>query len=122
MHEDEEKQPPEPVDETRRARHVAGQRLSSAALLGIYGLTAVAVLIFATPLVLIADGRERARNLWMAAAVAMLPLATLYALGSWRLASEPVPTSARARPSLTITLTFSVNRVGFVHATGTGAS
>lgn len=68
--------------------------MQSAALFGIYGLTLLAVLIFASPLVLVADAVARgARNgaLWWAAGLATLPLLLLHGFGAWRLAGEPAP-------------------------------
>jgi apolipoprotein N-acyltransferase len=74
--------------------------MQTAALVGIYGLTLLAVLIFATPLVLVADagpGDDRHRALWRGTAVAVLPLLLLYAFGAWRLADPPAPMLDGAR-------------------------
>jgi apolipoprotein N-acyltransferase len=68
--------------------------MQSAALIGIYGLTLLAVLIFAAPLVLVADagpGEERRRALCWSTAVAIPPLLLLYAFGAWQLAGPPAP-------------------------------
>lgn len=64
--------------------------MQSAAVLGIYGLTLWAVVIFASPLVLAADIRAAGR--WRQGfLVAAIPLAVLWAFGAWRLASTPAP-------------------------------
>lgn len=66
--------------------------MQSAALLGIYGLTLAAVLIFAMPAILWSAGRTR--NRLAAVAVALLPLLAAGALGRARLAhaaSDTVP-------------------------------
>lgn len=64
--------------------------MQSAALVGIYGLTLLAVLIFASPLVLLADNARKVA-LWSAAAIATLPLILLYGFGVWRLSGGPNP-------------------------------
>jgi apolipoprotein N-acyltransferase len=56
--------------------------MQSSGLIGIYGLTLVAVLIFAAPGVLLAQGRAR-----LALAIAVVPLATMAAYGTIRLAT-----------------------------------
>ncbi len=56
--------------------------MQSSALIGIYGLTLVAVLIFAAPGVLLAQGRAA-----LAMAIAIVPIATMAAYGTIRLAS-----------------------------------
>ncbi len=68
----------------------------SAAYVGIYGLTIAAILIFGLPLVIAAAAPE-GRKGWpvrlAALGVALLPLAVLFGLGQWRLATplaEPV--------------------------------
>lgn len=85
--------------------------MQSASVLGIYGLTLLAVVIFAMPLVMIADanavtaaepsattdaagaGRSvnlvSARAIVAALAIAVGPIALLHAAGSWRLAEAP---------------------------------
>jgi apolipoprotein N-acyltransferase len=68
--------------------------MQSAALVGIYGLTLLAVLIFAAPLVLVADassGRGYRRAMQWAVGIAVLPLLGLYGFGAWRMSGEPVP-------------------------------
>lgn len=68
--------------------------MQAAALFGIYGLTLLAVFIFASPLVLAADvvaGGGRPQRLWWAAAIATLPVLALFAFGSWQLSGAPVP-------------------------------
>ena len=65
--------------------------MQSAALVGIYGLTLFAVLIFAAPLVLVAGAARAvasARFGWRPA-IATLPLLLLYGFGAWRLSGAP---------------------------------
>lgn len=63
--------------------------MQSAALVGAYGLTPLAVVIFTAPLVLIAEHRELHRPSWLRAiAIVAVPLAAMWAYGTWRL-SEP---------------------------------
>lgn len=60
--------------------------MQGAALVGVYALSLPAVLIFAAPLVMIADaGRLTAASLAKGVLAAALPLAALTAYGSWRL-------------------------------------
>jgi apolipoprotein N-acyltransferase len=66
--------------------------MQGAAVLGIYGLTLLAVLVFALPAILWTEAGGRAR--WAAPAVAVLPLLFAWALGQARLAyagSDTVP-------------------------------
>ncbi|KWT67064.1 Apolipoprotein N-acyltransferase [Hyphomicrobium sulfonivorans] len=83
--------------------------MQSASVLGIYGLTLLAVVIFAAPLVLIADAAKAvepspsataasagrsvnlisARAILAALAIAVGPIAVLHAVGTWRLADAP---------------------------------
>lgn len=66
--------------------------MQSAGLLGIYGLTLVAVPIFAAPLVMTADaarGFPNRRDSILALAAAGVPLALLLAYGAARLATAP---------------------------------
>jgi apolipoprotein N-acyltransferase len=66
--------------------------MQSASVLGIYGLTLLCVVVFACPLVLIADaapGASRERVLVRALALAIVPLLMLYGLGAWRLSNNP---------------------------------
>jgi apolipoprotein N-acyltransferase len=68
--------------------------MQSAALVGIYGLTLLAVLIFAAPLTLVADastGHAPRRAMQWAVGIAVLPLLLLYGFGAWRLAADPAP-------------------------------
>ncbi|MGI9403730.1 MAG: apolipoprotein N-acyltransferase [Hyphomicrobium sp.] len=68
--------------------------MQSAAVLGIYGLTLLAVLILASPLVLAADakhGAPRRQAALRGAAIAIVPLAFLYAFGVWQLSGAPAP-------------------------------
>lgn len=57
--------------------------MQGAALVGAYGLTPLAVVIFAAPLTMLADRR----SVWGALAIAALPLSLLYAYGAWRLSA-----------------------------------
>jgi apolipoprotein N-acyltransferase len=66
--------------------------MQSASLVGAYALTLPAVLIFATPLVLVFDAKHPARALVAKAlAAGALPLVVLSAYGAWRLPSQAVP-------------------------------
>jgi apolipoprotein N-acyltransferase len=68
--------------------------MQAAALVGIYGLTLLAVLIFAAPLTLVADasaGRGSQRAMQWAVGIAVLPLLALYGYGAWRIPHEPSP-------------------------------
>jgi apolipoprotein N-acyltransferase len=72
--------------------------MQAASVVGIYGLTLLAVAIFASPLVLIADAgaqmrapRERKHALIWAGVIAAVPLLALYTFGAWRLAGPPAP-------------------------------
>lgn len=68
--------------------------MQAAALVGIYGLTLVAVTIFAAPLVLVAETRSdhgARRPVTWVLAIAILPLLALYAYGAWRLSGDPGP-------------------------------
>jgi apolipoprotein N-acyltransferase len=60
----------------------------TASLIGLWGLTFLAVAIFASPAVLI-DGRSRARRPWIAPAMALLLLVAMGIYGAVRLASQP---------------------------------
>lgn len=62
--------------------------MQSAAFAGVYGLTLPAVLIFASPLVLLADAKKPSAAVALKSiAVGAVPLILLTLLGSWRLAS-----------------------------------
>lgn len=66
--------------------------MQSAGLLGIYGLTLVAVPVFSAPLVMAADaprGQGRRRAGFRALAFALVPVTLLAAYGAFRLASAP---------------------------------
>ena len=60
----------------------------SAALIGIWGLTFLAVAVFASPAVLI-DDRADTRRPWLPAALALVLLAGMAGYGYWRLARTP---------------------------------
>jgi apolipoprotein N-acyltransferase len=60
-----------------------------AALIGIWGMTFVAVAVFASPAVL-ADDRLDTRRPWLPLAVGLALLAAVAAYGSWRLARTPI--------------------------------
>jgi apolipoprotein N-acyltransferase len=60
----------------------------SASLIGLWGLTFLAVAIFASPAVMI-DGRSRARRPWIAPAMALLLLVSMGIYGTIRLARQP---------------------------------
>jgi apolipoprotein N-acyltransferase len=66
--------------------------MQSAAVLGIYGLTLAAVLIFALPAILWSEAAGRVRGRLAAVAVAVLPLVAAGALGRARLASATAAT------------------------------
>jgi apolipoprotein N-acyltransferase len=61
--------------------------MQSAAVLGVYGLTLAAVLVFGLPAILWTESVRPAWGRWMAVAVALLPLVCAGALGRARLAS-----------------------------------
>jgi apolipoprotein N-acyltransferase len=68
--------------------------MQSAAVLGIYGLTLAAILIFALPAILWTEAADHRRGGWAALTVAVVPLALAGALGWTRLAyatSDTVP-------------------------------
>jgi apolipoprotein N-acyltransferase len=69
------------------------EMMQAASLTGVYGLSLLAVLIFASPLVLLAGpaGATSKRRRWAAALIAILPLLTLYGFGAWRLSAGPSP-------------------------------
>ncbi|HEX5998558.1 MAG TPA: apolipoprotein N-acyltransferase [Hyphomicrobiaceae bacterium] len=66
--------------------------MQSAAVLGIYGLTLAAVLIFSLPALLVTESASRRSGWAMALAVALLPLLVAGALGWARLADAPSAT------------------------------
>ena len=59
-----------------------------AALIGLWGLTLLAVAIYASPAVL-ADDRADTRRPWLAPALSVVVIAALAAYGAWRLARTP---------------------------------
>jgi apolipoprotein N-acyltransferase len=68
--------------------------MQSAAVLGIYGLTLAAALVFGLPAILCSEAVAPKRGRWMALAVALVPLLAAGALGRVRLAgavSDTVP-------------------------------
>lgn len=67
----------------------------SAAVFGLYGLTFLAVLIFAAPATLGTGGGATGR--WTAPVLALAGLATLAIFGLWRLPKEPTPLTANVR-------------------------
>ncbi len=74
--------------------------MQSASVLGIYGLTLLTVLVFATPLVLASDvsaGRLAARWWTIGIATAALPLLSLTVLGAWRLDADDGPPQSAVR-------------------------
>jgi apolipoprotein N-acyltransferase len=69
--------------------------MQSVSVLGIYGLTLLAVAIFAGPLVIVAgaassDAPHR-RAMQRAVLLAVVPLALLFGLGAYRLSGDPAP-------------------------------
>ena len=68
--------------------------MQSAALVGIYGLTLLAIVIFASPLVFVADaecGAPRRLAALRAASIVIVPIALLYVFGFWQLAGGHAP-------------------------------
>src|SRR6476660_6625832 len=63
----------------------------TASLIGLWGMTFLAVAIFASPAVLI-DGRSRGRKPWLAPLAALLLLAAMLVFGAARLALHPTAT------------------------------
>jgi apolipoprotein N-acyltransferase len=63
--------------------------MQSAALFGAYGLTAIALFVFPAPLVAIADEGRRPSIAGIARAIALavVPIAILFAYGAWRLSA-----------------------------------
>jgi apolipoprotein N-acyltransferase len=68
----------------------------SAALIGLWGLTFVAVLIFAAPAVLI-DGRSGSQRPWLAPALALVLLAVMGGYGAVRLMRTPTQLVANVK-------------------------
>jgi apolipoprotein N-acyltransferase len=67
--------------------------MQAASVVGVYGLTLLAVVIFASPLVLLAGSAETTRNgrCLPAALIGIVPLLALYGFGAWRLSGGPSP-------------------------------
>lgn len=60
--------------------------MQSAGLFGIYGLTLVALVVFAAPVVMLADAQAHGKVSWISAlAVAVVPIALFFAYGAYRL-------------------------------------
>lgn len=77
--------------------------MQSAAVLGIYGLTLIAVAIFAAPAVVWADAREgRVAGIrrWAGVPMALLPLTLMFAAGQARLAASPTASGANLKVRL----------------------
>jgi apolipoprotein N-acyltransferase len=68
----------------------------AASLVGLWGLTFVAVAIFASPAVLI-DGASRGRKPWMAPALAMIVLLAMAVFGAVRLNQQPTVIRANVK-------------------------
>src|SRR5580692_2871343 len=68
----------------------------TSSLIGLWGMTFLAVAIFASPAVLI-DGRSRGRNPWIAPVIAVLLLIAMGIFGGVRLALLPTTTVAKVK-------------------------
>jgi apolipoprotein N-acyltransferase len=68
----------------------------TASLIGLWGLTFLAVAIFASPAVLI-DGSSRERRPWIAPAIALVVLLAMGIFGAIRLSLQPTATVANVR-------------------------
>jgi apolipoprotein N-acyltransferase len=68
----------------------------TASLIGLWGLTFLAVAIFASPAVLI-DGRSRGRKPWIAPVIAVLLLIAMGIFGAVRLSLQPTATVANVK-------------------------
>src|SRR5579862_6041187 len=68
----------------------------TASLIGLWGLTFLAVAIFASPAVLI-DGTSRGRKPWIAPALALAVLVIMTIFGALRLSREPTVLLAKTR-------------------------
>lgn len=60
----------------------------TASLIGLWGLTFIAIVVFASPATLIDDG-SRSRRPWMPLTLSLLLLVAMGAFGAWRLQSNP---------------------------------
>ena len=80
--------------------------LQGVSVLGIYGLTIVAVLVFAGPFALVREtactGSALRRRLATALGLAVIPLATIWGAGAWRLAALPKTVTEQQRPTVRI--------------------
>jgi apolipoprotein N-acyltransferase len=72
--------------------------MQAASLVGVYGLTLLAVLLFAAPATLATEDTRFAR--WSPAAVAAALFLALASFGTWRLSAEPPPPVAGVRMRL----------------------
>ncbi len=61
----------------------------TASLIGLWGLTLLAILLFAAPALLLDPPKRRGRLLWPA--LAALTLACAFGWGTWRLSAPPFP-------------------------------
>lgn len=62
--------------------------MQSAGIFGIYGLTLIALIVFAAPLVTLGDAKPSGESPWFwSTALALVPLALLFAYGSYKLNS-----------------------------------
>lgn len=76
--------------------------MQSVALVGIYGLTVIAVIVFAVPFAMVVDALKgkNAPRAWPAALLAVGPLLIMWGLGAWRLADGVQPVAAQPRVRL----------------------
>jgi apolipoprotein N-acyltransferase len=66
--------------------------MQAASVVGLYGLTVLAILVCAAPATL--GGGDTPRRRWVAPALALTALALLAAFGAWRIPGAPTPTVA----------------------------
>jgi apolipoprotein N-acyltransferase len=71
--------------------------MQSASLLGIYGLTVVTVLVFASPYVAVARNGPASRTFSLALLAGPLVLICMFVFGHWRLASHVIADATEAR-------------------------
>ncbi len=74
--------------------------MQSAALIGIYGLTLIAIVVFTTPLVALADASRSRRWRYGAALLALMPLPMMSVFGALRLAGHEPPQASDLRVRL----------------------
>ncbi|MBX9683478.1 MAG: apolipoprotein N-acyltransferase, partial [Hyphomicrobium sp.] len=69
--------------------------MQGAALVGAYGLTAIAIVVFSAPLVILADAKHAPgwARITAVAAISGLPVALLALYGAWRLSETPADVS-----------------------------